>query len=185
MDLYTGEYQLDLKIMRERISKLEFQTSTNRKKLLAVPPSQGGSMLWGSTFRQHPKHYKQRSADPDTNNRLNMTKIKEENPDLKQYFNDFKDLYFPDFDFNSVHINKNYATPPHFDSKNCGESVLIAMGDYIGGETCLYNESNKKIIKNDARLSPLIFNGSNILHWVIPWTKGDRFTLVFFNSNRT
>ena len=185
MILFTNNYEDDLHILEERISKLKFQTSTNRRKLLSVPESQGGSMLWGSTFRQHPKHYpKLRSPDPD-NPGKNMTKIKEEHPDLKQYFNQFRNLYFPDFEFNSVHINKNYATPPHVDSKNCGVSVLIAMGSYKGGETCLYNETNRTIEKHDARMKPLIFNGSNILHWVLPWSKGDRFTLVFFNSNKT
>jgi len=186
MDLFNGNYKEDLKILEERISKLEFQTSTNRRKLLSIPNSVGGSMLWGSTFRQHPKHYKQRKPDPDTNNRLNMTKIKEENPDLRDYFIGFRDWYFPDFKFNSVHINKNYATPPHFDSKNCGESVLVCFGDYNGGETCLYNEKIKTIEKHDARNQPLIFDGSSILHWVLPHSCGsDRYSLVFFNSNRT
>jgi len=185
MDHFTGIYRDDLKIMEERIGRLKFQTSTNRKKLLSVPESLGGSMLWGSTFRQHPAHYKQRAPDPDTNGKLNMTKLKEEEPDLKEYFHQFRNLYFKDFEFNSVHVNKNYATPPHFDSKNCGESVLIAMGDYRGGQTCLYNEKTRKIEKHDARNKPLVFNGSGILHWVLDWTKGDRYTLVFFNSNRT
>ena len=185
MSIFTNNYEDDLHILEERISKLKFQTSTNRRKLLSIPESQGGSMLWGSTFRQHPKHYpKQRSPDPDCIGK-NMTKVKEENPDLKEYFNQFRNLYFKDFKFNSVHINKNYATPPHFDSKNCGESVLIAMGGYRGGQTCLYNETNRTIEKHDARIKPLIFNGSSILHWVLPHNKGDRFTLVFFNSNRT
>ena len=185
MDLFSGEYREDLKIMEERIGKLKFQTSTNRQKLLSVPPSKGGSMLWGSTFRQHPKHYKQRLPDSD-NPGKNMTKIKEEHPDLKEYFNQFRNLYFTDFEFNSVHINKTNGIPmpPHFDSKNCGESVLIAFGDYKGGETCLYNEKTRKIEKHDARIKPLIFNGSEILHWVLPHSK-DRFSLVFFNSNRT
>ena len=184
MNHFTGIYRDDLKIMEERIGKLKFQTSTNRRKLLSVPESLGGSMLWGSTFRQHPAHYKQRQPDPDCPGK-NMTKLKEEEIDLKEYFHQFRNLYFKDFEFNSVHVNKNYATPPHFDSKNCGESVLVAMGDYRGGETCLYNSTSKKIEKYDARTKPLIFNGSEILHWVVPWTKGDRYTLVFFNSNRT
>ena len=185
MDLFTGIYRDDLKIMEERIGRLKFQTSTNRKKLLSVPESQGGSMLWGSTFRQHPAHYKQRKPDPDSPGK-NMTKVKEEEPDLREYFIGFRDWYFPDFKFNSVHINKNYGPlPPHFDSKNCGESVLVAFGDYKGGSTCLYNEKIRKIEKHDARIQPLIFNGSEILHWVEPHFAGDRYSLVFFNSNRT
>lgn len=184
MDLFSGNYMEDLKIMEQRIGKLKFQTSSNRMKLLNVPPSKGGSMLWGSTFRQHPKHYKHlRPPDPDTGGRLNMTKVKEENPDLKELFIGFRDWYFPDFEFNSVHINKNYNTPPHFDSKNTSTSVLVAFGDYKGGATCLYNEKTRKIEKHDARTQPLIFNGSEVLHWVEPHWGGDRFSLVFFNGN--
>ena len=185
MNIFTGDYRLDIQTMEARLWKLEWQTSTNRKKLLDVPKSVGGSMLWGSTFRQHPKSYLiQRQPDPDSPGK-NMTKVKEENPDLKQYFKEFRDWYFPDYVFNSVHINKNYATPPHFDSKNCGKSVLVGMGNYKGGETCLYNETSRKIEKYDSRSKPLIFNGSEVLHWVLPFSKGDRYTLVFFNSNRT
>ena len=184
-NLFTGNYKDDLIIMETRICQLEFQTSTNRKKLLNVKKSEGGSMLWGSTFRQHPKHYKQRSPDPDTNGRLNMTKVKEENPDLKDYFIEFRDWHFPDFNFNSVHINLNYIIPPHFDSKNTGDSVLVTFGDYKGGETCLYNEKNRQIEKHNPRDMPLIFNGSEVLHWVVPKTGGNRYSLVFFNSNRT
>ena len=182
MDLFTGIYRDDLKIMEKRIGRLKFQTSTNRKKLLTVPESLGGSMLWGSTFRQHPAHYKQRKPDPDTNGKLNMTKLKEEEPDLRDYFIGFRDWYFPDFKFNSVHVNKNYGTPPHFDSKNTSTSVLVAFGDYKGGATCLYNDKTKKIEKHDARTQPLIFNGSEVLHWVEPHSGGDRFSLVFFNG---
>lgn len=182
MDLFTGIYRDDLKIMEKRIGRLKFQTSTNRKKLLTVSESLGGSMLWGSTFRQHPAHYKQRKPDPDTNGKLNMTKLKEEEPDLRDYFIGFRDWYFPDFKFNSVHVNKNYGTPPHFDSKNTSTSVLVAFGDYKGGATCLYNDKTKKIEKHDARTQPLIFNGSEVLHWVEPHSGGDRFSLVFFNG---
>ena len=179
---FTGNYKVDLDIMKERREKLDFQTSTNRKKLLNVPRSQGGSMLWGTTFRQHPKHYKvQRKPDPDYPGK-NMTKVKEENPDLKYYFQEFRDLYFPDFEFDSVHLNKNYPTPPHTDGKNSSESFLVAMGDYSGGNTCLWNEETRQIEKYDARIEPLTFNGKDILHWVEPHI-GDRYTLVFFNGN--
>jgi len=186
MNHFTGDYGEDIQIMEERLGKLQFQTSTNRKKLLSVPPSKGGSLLWGSTFRQHPKWYNHlRPPDPDRPG-MNMTKVKEENPDLKDLFIEFRDWYFPDFEFNSVHINKNYETPPHFDSKNTGNSVLVAMGSYKGGETCLYNEKKRIIEKHDARTKPLIFNGSQILHWVSPkYGDSDRFSLVFFNSTRT
>jgi len=182
--IFTGEWNEDLKIMQDRISKLDFKTSSTRKRLLlSVPKSIGGSMLWGSTFRQNPKHYTyQRKPDPDTGNKLNMTQVKEYNPDLKDYFNEFRMLYFPDFDFNSVQINKNYITPPHLDSRNVGESVLIAMGDYKGGDTCLFNEKTRKIEKYDARKEPLYMDGSTILHWVSQYKEDDRYSLVFFNG---
>lgn len=186
MQYFTNEWFTDLYILRNILEQVEFQTSSNRSKLLYCPKRQGGSMLYGSTFRQHPKHYKvQRVKDPNNPN-LNLTKAKSDNPELEYIFKEFANIYFSDFNYNSVHMNKNYPTPPHFDSKNVGESILVCIGDYLGGETCLYNEKNRVIEKHDARQKPLKFDGSDILHWVAQ-VRGndDRYSLVFFKSGNT
>tara|TARA_R110001592_G_scaffold84381_3_gene249541 strand:- start:1197 stop:1901 length:705 start_codon:yes stop_codon:yes gene_type:complete len=185
MEYFSNDWFTDLYILRNILEQIEFQTSSTRNKLHYCSKKQGGSMLYGSTFRQHPKHYKvQREKDPN-NPKLNLTKAKSDHPQLEYIFKEFGKLYFPEFKYNSIQMNKNYIMPPHLDSKNVGQSVLISIGDYIGGDTCLFNEKSRIIEKHDARQQPLKFDGSKILHWVdtIKSKDEDRYSLVFFNSN--
>lgn len=184
---FIKDWYSDIYILREILDFLEFQTSSTRSKhYLYIPKKEGGSMLYGSTFRQHPKHYKiQREKDPN-NPKLNLTKAKSDYPELQEIFEEFASLYFPLFKWNSVMINKNYTIPAHFDSKNVGESILIgAAGSYTNGMTCLYNEKLREIEKLDSREAPQQFDGSKILHWSLQ-KRGtdDRYTLVFFNSDK-
>ena len=65
---------------------------------------------------------------------------------------------FPDFDFESVIINKNLLCPPHKDTNNIGDSLIIGLGD-----------------------SPLIFNGSKLTHYTDEF-EGDRYSVILFNS---
>lgn len=181
---FSNDWFSDLYILRNILEQINFQTSSTRNKLHYCSKKQGGSMLYGSTFRQHPKHYKvQRVKDPN-NPKLNLTKAKSDNPDLEFILKEFCQIYFSDFKYNSIQMNKNYFMGPHLDSKNVGTSVLIAIGDYVGGDTCLFNEKSRIIEKHDARQQPLRFNGSKVLHWVdtIKSKDEDRYSLVFFNS---
>ena len=78
--------------------------------------------------------------------------------------------------FTSVHINHNVICPRHRDSKNQGNSTIIAFGDYSGGE--LYLEDGRII---DIR-RPFTFNGSQIEHWN-EGLSGEKYSLVFFSVN--
>ena len=182
---FINDWFSDIYILREILDCIDFQTSSTRSKnYLYLPKKLGGSMLYGSTFRQQPAHYeKQREKDP-FNPKLNLTKAKSDYPELQQIFEEFASLYFPNFIWNSVQLNKNYTIPAHFDGLNVGESVMVGpAGHYIDGLTCLYNEENREIEKIDSRLKPQQFNGSNILHWSEQIRgRDDRYTLVFFYS---
>lgn len=182
---FINDWFSDIYILREILDCIEFQTSSTRSKnYLYMPKKHGGSMLYGSTFRQQPVHYK-KQREPDPNNpKLNLTKAKSDSPELHEIFVEFSSLYFPNFKWNSVQMNKNYTIPAHFDSLNVGESVLVgAAGNYVNGLTCLYNEEKREIEKIDSRLKPQQFDGSQILHWS-EQARGtdDRYTLVFFYS---
>jgi len=80
----------------------------------------------------------------------------------------------PDFKYNSISINRNWACRPHYDKNNTSPSMIIGLGEYIGGE--LVVEKCEMDIKN----KPLIFNGGSCLHWVNEYI-GDRFTIVYYN----
>lgn len=100
-------------------------------------------------------------------------------PELKPILQEFCDLHcLEKIKVSQVQINKNYQIPPHKDSGNVGESWLVGLGDYTGGETIVeYDDEhieyniNKKFVK---------FNGSKYTHWSKPFD-GCRYSLVFYN----
>lgn len=180
--MFNGDYLGDCLIMLDILNNIDFYSGTERKKMLKVPKKEGGSMLYGTTWRGYLSPTKTRTKDETTG--LYKTKVYDDYPYLKEIFEEFADYHLPDFSFTQVQMNKNFPCPPHKDTKNIGESILCCMGDYPydEGKTCIYR--NDKIEKYDARLEPLRFDGSRYLHWVEPFKKGNRYSLVFFNNNK-
>ena len=184
MEFLTGDWKNDLYILYCYIDGLDFYTGTESKKMNKSNCKESGRMLYGSTWKRYLTKDKDgnhiyRPADPN-NPKLSLTKVKYQEPILEYVFKEFANLYFPNFIYDSVQLTKNFEITRHVDSKNIGESVLVALGDYEGGETCIEKE-NFIIEEVDARKKPLIFNGSKYYHWVKPFSGGDRYSLVFFN----
>lgn len=84
------------------------------------------------------------------------------------------------FDFESIHVNHNVVCPRHIDGRNAGESVIISFGDYSGGN--LFVE-NGEVREYNSKNRPLLFNGGKSYHWNAPILGGNKYSLVFFNSN--
>jgi len=94
-----------------------------------------------------------------------------------EIYNECKSL-FPDFEFNSVQINKNFKCAPHYDNKNCGEALVMALGDFTGGELVIEG------VEHDVLNKPIIFNGSTQEHWVKDF-EGERYSIVLFNLKQS
>ena len=182
-NVFTGDWFSDSAIMLEILNQITFYCGSDRKRMLYTKPN-SGSMLYGTTWRGHLKYLpcgKQvlREKCPDSG--MFKTKIYSQHPELKGILKEYSNLYFPDFEWNQVQLNKDFPCPPHLDSDNVGESVLVAFGNYLDGETCIWRDN--KIDKYDAREKPLRFNGSKLLHWVQPIRSvGTRYSVVFFNN---
>ena len=181
MNYFINDWDSDCAIMYDILETIPFYSGSERSKMLYVNSNIGGSMLYGVTWKSYLTPTLSREFDIETS--LYKTKVYSEYPELKDVFREFADLYFPEFAWSQCQMNKSYPCPPHKDSKNIGNSCLVAFGNYKGGNTCLFK--NDSIIKIDARKQPTIFNGSEILHWVDP-IKGNstRYSLVFFNNNK-
>tara|TARA_R100001460_G_scaffold11140_7_gene26188 strand:+ start:78 stop:1334 length:1257 start_codon:yes stop_codon:yes gene_type:complete len=83
--------------------------------------------------------------------------------------------------YTTIQFNKNYQCAKHIDKNNVGESSIIGLGDYEGGELLIYydgenNPPQKINIKNKFYK----FNGSKYYHETAPF-KGERHTLVYYN----
>jgi hypothetical protein len=80
--------------------------------------------------------------------------------------------------FNAITVNCNYQAAPHYDKNNSGLSLLVAFGDYEGGELEIHEEGEKKG-KYNIRHTPLIEDFSKLLHSVKDF-QGERYSLVFY-----
>ena len=181
MTIFTKNYNEDYFIMTNILDSIDFYSGSDRRRMMTENgvkhphKNDGGSMLYGLTWRGFLTKEKNRTKIAEG---VYCTKITDIEPDLDEVFKEFASIYFPDFEFGQVQMNKNFPCPPHLDSSNVGESMLCTFGDYTGGASCRFIEN--KIVKQIER-EPLIFNGSNILHWVEPF-KGIRYSLVFFHN---
>lgn len=176
MQYFIGEWYSDLCILESYLDELNFYSGTERKKMLKTPKGTG-SMLYGYTWRGYLSPSKSRTKSIYKG--LYQTKCLDMYPHLTLVFKEFADIYFKDFPYLQVQLNKNFKAPPHKDSKNVGESILVCCGDYKGGETNVNYRTH--IREYDAREKPIKFNGSKYEHWVDDF-KGKRYSLVFFNN---
>jgi hypothetical protein len=93
-------------------------------------------------------------------------------PELFQAIKELIEYYHPDFEYTTIQVNKNVQSKGHVDQNNVGPSIIIALGDFDGGELMI--EGKPSTIKNRFKK----FDG-RLGHWVAPF-KGTRYSLVFF-----
>ena len=175
--VFTGEWMSDLAILESYLCDLEYKTGTARLKKFGIKRSEGNSILFGYTFRGFLTKTKSRVWCPFK--KKFKTTLLTERPDLMEVFEEFRDHYFPGFDFSSVQLNKNYKIPRHIDNNNVGESVLVCCGDYEGGATIVEVDGIEQSF--DGRTMPICFDGSKYYHWVEDFT-GTRYSCVFFRD---
>ena len=79
------------------------------------------------------------------------------------------------FKFSTVQVNHNYRTPTHIDKNNVGESVIIGLGNYKGGDLIVEGK------RYNIKYRPVMFDGSKMRHSTSAYS-GDRYSLVFFKT---
>lgn len=90
--------------------------------------------------------------------------------------NAFMKWLSPEFKYTTIQINKNVKCKPHTDRYNVGSSVLLAVGNFTGGELVIEGEKYK--VKN----KPILFNGKEP-HWTTAF-RGKRYSIIFFKHSR-
>ena len=179
MKYFINEWFADNAIMSSYLDTMTIVSGTNRNNLHKVDKKIGGSALFGTTWKSYLSPTKRKTPSKKYKG-LCQTKLVDDHPYMDDVFEEFAGLYFPDFFYTQVMVNKNYQIPPHFDSANCGDSVLCAFGDYSGGEINIEYYDNE-IIVADPQEKPIRFNGSKFKHWVSDF-EGLRYSLVFFQD---
>ena len=178
MKHFIGSWMADLAILEEHLRTIDYRTATSRLQKFGIKYKEGGSVFMGYTWRGYLSPTQEREWC--CKKKKYKTKLMSERPDLWEALEEFRDLYFPHFQFTGVQLNHNYKIGPHKDNNNVGESVLVSCGDYDGGLTCVEMEDGI-VQKYDARTMPIIFDGSKFTHWVEEFS-GERFSVVFFRD---
>ena len=184
---FTGDYLSDSSIMFNILEEIKLITGNERsgskffgnKNIIKKPESS----KVGYTWRKNMGVDTAREYCPIK--KLYKTKLNTEYPELLDIFREYRDHYFPDFEFDEITINrmqKGSRIKQHLDKVNVGESYLVAFGDYTGGQTIIENEKDNNFIIVDCRDKPQCFNGSKRKHSVTTVTSGKRYSIVFYKN---
>lgn len=176
-EIFTGNIETDTQILLDEIKQMKLHGSNNRIKL-TKNMKRPISCVYGFTTWEMNNGKKRMPSKKFPG--WFQTKLMTQYPAFKYYLKQFSLLYMGDFEWNQVVINKNFEIIRHKDSNNVGESYIIGLGDYTGGELCVEQNENEKLII-DIKNYPYTFNGSEKYHFVLPF-EGDRYTLVFYNN---
>tara|TARA_R110000737_G_scaffold329809_1_gene345175 strand:- start:3975 stop:4535 length:561 start_codon:yes stop_codon:yes gene_type:complete len=180
MEYFSKNFEDDCLSMFLYLEQLPLFTSTNRAKY-----GENGkgviSNVYGTTHFSHTKTTKGKTwRMPSPDGKGYYTKLRKNHPEFADIFKEFVDLYGEEFKFNQVVINRDFKITRHIDNSNVGESIIMAFGDYEGGEICLEREGS--IETHSIKHKFLKFNGSKIYHYVKDFT-GTRYSLVFYNTD--
>lgn len=108
--------------------------------------------------------------NPQIRDMKNNEKFPELFEELKRMVIEFD----PDFQFDTITLNKNLVCKKHIDKYNKGDSYIYFLGDFEGG--ALLNENGERFEKKNV-FHP--FNGQ-IPHWNEEITSGTKFSIIWF-----
>ena len=183
MTYFVGDFNTDCGLMFSFLEEVYFYSGTERQNMIRHRnDNTKGSMNYGYTWKGYLKRDENGNKifrTPSPYKGLYKTKVMDDYPELEFIFKEFQEKYFPSFDYTSVQMNKNFKCPRHIDGTNVGESVLLCLGDYTGGELVVEYPSGDKVIDNKNGIYK--FNGALYYHYVKDFV-GTRYSLVFFNN---
>lgn len=193
MTFFTGDLLADNYIMTDILDQIEFYSGSESTPLQASKQRRDcGRMLYGFTFKGflkwdgETKIYRTQSPYKGLYN----TKVRDLHPELQEVFKEYANYYFPNHEYDSVQMTKNFLIRKHRDKNNIGNSVIIGFGDYKGG--LLVTEKPDENLKegelsipmtHDIKANPFHFNGYELYHYNTKFT-GTRYALVFFKQHK-
>jgi hypothetical protein len=108
-----------------------------------------------------------------------------EHPELLRLLAEFGNSVVPKgWEYNAITLNEGVKANKHKDSKNIGQSVIIGIGDYTGGDVRVWDKDDKNPISFNIKLRPTMFNGGLLYHQTAPF-KGERYTMIFYKQHPT
>ena len=71
---------------------------------------------------------------------------------------------------------------PFVESDEFSVLIIIGLGDYEGGELCVYDKTNGELYCVDVRKCFVEMNGKD-KHFNLPLISGTKYTIIYFNNN--
>ena len=111
--------------------------------------------------------------------------------------------YDPSFTFTHITVNKNLCCARHTDGGNSGLSYIAGFGSYVGGQLLIEQQQqllssgdgggngsdDGKVVIDvqdvmlDLHSKFVLFDGKAQPHETLPFTGGDRYTIVYYTSD--
>jgi hypothetical protein len=105
-------------------------------------------------------------------------------PELLKRLVEFGNRVVPKgWDYETITVNHGVKAKKHKDTGNAGDSVIIGIGDFTGGDIKVWDENDKNPKEYNLKDQPLMFNGATHYHQTMPF-KGDRYTFIFYRQKR-
>jgi hypothetical protein len=114
-------------------------------------------------------------------------------PEVFRVLQELMHRHNPQFTYSTINVNYNLLCKPHCDKNNRGDTYIVALGHFAGGELVVQSSDGRAETTYDIHNKWLRFNG-NTLHWTLPFgreafddTSGvsravTRFSLVYYTS---
>eukprot|EP00977_Amphora_coffeiformis_P027666 scaffold34630_cov185-Amphora_coffeaeformis.AAC.12 len=102
--------------------------------------------------------------------------------DLREACRALMDWAAPDYYYSGIAVTHNFVSSPHIDEKDCNYQYAVALGDFSGGgQLCVesQDEGCVEVVTTKNRIARV--DGRRV-HWVRPWEKGDRYSLIFYDT---
>lgn len=112
------------------------------------------------------------------------------NPEVVKMLTKLARDALPAVTFSSIQVNKSYAAALHLDANNEGESHIVGVGDFEGGELWVHRQVYSDVPWEprvggvaetlDVRSSFATFDG-NMPHCTLPFT-GTRYSIIYYTN---
>jgi hypothetical protein len=105
-------------------------------------------------------------------------------PELLKCLAEFGNRVVPKgWTYEAITLNEGVKAKKHKDNKNSGDSVIIGIGDFSGGDIKVWDAEDKNGKAFVLHDQPLMFNGATHYHQTTPF-KGERYTMIFYKQKK-
>lgn len=171
---------MDFDTITTELQNLRFNKSHARRRPIGRKATERSEIdvyywIWG-----HIRNY--RGYPPDNKKVIQMSNASyyPKNQRVIEYAKALMLQHDPDFKYTSIQFAKNMKTDKHKDKSNIGESYIVSLGQFQGGELRIYEADSDEYTDVITKNRFYKFNANQTWHETCEWSGGDRYTITWF-----